>query len=390
MKRKIRRISIFDEFQCVGQRCSINCCQGWKIPINHDVYMKYLHEKGLFGTKLRVFLKRGEQTASFRSPFGRCPFWGRDRLCNIQKKRGEEYMPAVCVQFPRQLYNLSFFCEETLYLACPEAVKLFLACVDSDKPFEYHIIEDEPDYEVNTTNDDKNFLDYLVKSREELTGMLRNGMNFDSMAILAYGKDAQDACLNMAVCDYGREGQDACLDMAVSKHGREVRDMHPGSGAFPSPLDYSADGHYEIGIEKINKLFFEGFYHPNLRVISNFLHKLCKKYIREIGILGRLNPGAADKKLLSLQNGLYQKLPELDKILNRYFEYYLLTNFLDIYEDYSLTKCLLYGIVKTKMVALFLALYAQNKDTIGKEEIAAIIAVYERRAPQMKDALKKL
>ena len=67
-----------------------------------------------------------------------------------------------------------------------------------------------------------------------------------------------------------------------------------------------------------------------------------------------------------------------------------MTNFLDIYEDYSFTKCLLYGIVKTKMVALFLALYAQNKDTIGKEEIAAIIAVYERRAPQMKDALKKL
>lgn len=374
MKREIRRISIFDEFQCVGQRCSINCCQGWKIPINHDAYMKYLYEKGLFGMKLRLFLKRGEQTASFRSPLGRCPFWGNDRLCSIQKKHGEEYMPAVCVQFPRQLYNLSFFCEETLYLACPEAAKLFLAYADSDKPFEYHIIEDEPEYEVNTTNDDKNFLDYLVKSRAELTEMLRNGMHFDSMAILDYGRDAQSACLNIAVSEYGRNEHSACF----------------GGGVLPSPIDYFSGERLTISIEEINKLFFEGFYHPNLRVISNFLHKLCKKYIREVGILGRINPGAADKKLLALYDDLYGKVPKLHKILNRYFEYYLLTNFLDIYEDYSFTKCLLYGIVKTKMVMLFLALYAENKDSIGREEIAKIIAVYERRAPQMKDALKKL
>lgn len=374
MKREIRRISIFDEFQCVGQECSINCCQGWKIPINHDVYMRYLHEEGLFGMKLRLFLKRGEQTASFRSPLGRCPFWGNDRLCSIQKKHGEEYMPAVCVQFPRQLYNLSFFCEETLYLACPEAAKLFLAYADSDKPFKYHIIEDEPEYEVNTTNDDKNFLDYLVKSRAELTAMLRNGMDFDSMAILDYGRDAQSACLNMAVSEYGRNEHSACF----------------GGGVLPSPIDYFSGERLTIGIEEINKLFFEGFYHPNLRVISNFLHKICKKYIREVGILGRINPGAADKKLLALYDDLYGKVPKLHKILNRYFEYYLLTNFLDIYEDYSFTKCLLYGIVKTKMVMLFLALYAENKDSIGREEIAKIIAVYERRAPQMKDALKKL
>lgn len=374
MKREIRRISIFDEFQCVGKRCSINCCQGWKIPINHDVYMKYLHEKGLFGTKLRFLLKRGEQTASFRSPFGRCPFWGNDRLCSIQKKHGEEYMPAVCVQFPRQLYNLSFFCEETLYLACPEAVKLFWECAYSDKPFEYHVREDVPEYEVNTTNDDKEFLDYLVKSRAELTAMLRNGMNYDSMAILDYGRDAQSACLNLAASGYVKLEQDVC---------------HVGAG-LPSPIDYASGERYTIGIEEINKLFFEGFFHPNLGIISMFLHKLCKKYVRKIGALGKRNPKAANQKLRALEEGLYRKLPELDKILNRYFEYYLLTDFLDIYEDYSFTKCLLYGIVKTKMAALFLALYAENKDVIEREEIAKIIAVYERRAPQMKDALKKL
>ena len=51
-------------------------------------------------------------------------------------------------------------------------------------------------YEENTTNDDREFLDYLLKSRNELIKMLRNGISFDSMAILHYGQDAQNACLS--------------------------------------------------------------------------------------------------------------------------------------------------------------------------------------------------
>lgn len=355
---QIRRISICDEFKCTGAACPANCCQGWKIPLDYDTYMKYLNEKGLFGTKLRYFTKRGEETASFRSAFGRCPFWGADRLCEIQKKYGIAYMPAVCVQFPRQLYNLGFFCEETLYLACPEAARLFLQYLDNDRHFDYIRIEGEVSYEVNTTNDDGAFLDYLVKSRDELLRMLRNGMEFDSMAVLHYGRDAQNACL-------------------VNK-------------ALPSPAGYMSGEFYEMDVLEINKLLFQGFYHPNLRVMSRNLYDLCKKYLRKYARPGRVNPKAADKKLLALYDNLRQIFPSLGKLLNRYFEYYLLTNFLDIYEDYCFHKCLLYGIVKTKMLMLFLALYAEKRDSIERSEIAKIIALYERRAPHIKDALPNL
>ena len=40
------------------------------------------------------------------------------------------------------------------------------------------------------------------------------------------------------------------------------------------------------------------------------------------------------------------------------------------------------------MLRLFLALYAENKKHVETDEIAKIIAVYERRAPQIEDALK--
>ena len=354
----IKRISIYNEFQCVGAACSVNCCRGWKIPIDHDMYLKYLAEKGLLGTMLRCSIEKKDDVAAFRSTLHGCPFWGFDHLCRIQKKYGTAYMPAVCIQFPRQLYNLDFFCEETLYLACPESARLFLISALENKPFSFTITEGDVEYEVNTTNDDKAFLDYLLLSREELFSILRDGTSYNSLSILDYGRDAQNACLDQKT--------------------------------LPSPKNYTSDLYNQIDCKKINTLLFNGFYHSSLRKISPFLYKLCKKYIHQIYHLSQVNPAAADRKLVRLKEDLYQKLPNLDLLLNRYYEYYLFTNFLDIFEDYSFSKHLLYGVVKTHLLWVFIALFAVNRKHITIEELTKIIAVYERRAPQMEDALKLL
>ena len=357
-KRPIKRISLFNEFHCVGAACSVNCCRGWKVPIDHNMYLKYLKEKGIFGFLLRCSIHHSKDIIAFRSTLHGCPFWGFDRLCRMQKKRGTDYMPAVCIQFPRQLYNLDFFCEETLYLACPEAARLFLVSAAAHKSFDFTVTEDTPGYEVNTTNDDREFLDYLLQSREELVSMLDDQTAFDSMAVLDYGRAAQNACLSQK--------------------------------PLPSPLGYTSDMRCPMGIEKLNTLFFKGFYHPSLRTVLPFLNQLCQKYIRSIYRLSQRNPAAADKKLARLKQNLYQKLPNLDELLQQYYVYYLYTNFLDIFEDYSFSKHLMYGIAKTHMLWVFFALYAEHKKQISTEELAKIIAVYERRAPQIEDALKLL
>lgn len=355
---KIKKISILNEFRCIGSACPASCCRGWKVPIDQEMYMKYLAEKGPFGMLLRCCIEKKEDLVAFRSTFHGCPFWGADRLCALQKKHGTQYMPAVCTQFPRQLYNLEFFCEETLYLACPEAARLFLKTVSENKPFVFTVSEGSPGYIANTTNDDKDFLDYLLKSRDELAAMLGNVIRFDDMAILNYGRDAQNACLSHA--------------------------------ALPSPASYAPSGYFEADCQKMNILFFNGFYHPSLRTLSPFLYRLCKKYIRKLGIPARMNPAAADRKLNLLKQNLYQKTPGVEKILNRYFEYFLYTDFLDIFEDYSFSRHLLYGMAKAHMLTCFLALYAEHKDRLGTDEIAKIMAVYERRAPQITDALRNL
>ena len=357
-KRQIKRISLYNEFHCTGAACPVNCCRGWKVPIDRSMYLKYLKEKGFFGFLLRCAIHQSGDITAFRSTLHGCPFWGFDRLCRMQKKRGTDYMPAVCIQFPRQLYNLDFFCEETLYLACPEAARLFLVSVSEHRPFDFTVTEDIPAYEVNTTNDDREFLDYLLRSRDELAALLHGKTAFDSMAVLDYGRDAQNACLHQT--------------------------------PLPSPLDYTSDKRYPVQIKQLNTLFFKGFYHPNLRTVLPFLNQLCQKYIRTFYRLSQRNPAAADKKLAQLKQNLYQKLPNLDEFLQQYYVYYLYTNFLDIFEDYSFSKHLLLGIAKAHMLWVFIALYAERKKQLTTDELAKIIAVYERRAPQIEDALKLL
>ena len=349
---EIKRISIFNEFNCIAEDCPASCCRNiWKIPIDSDVYAKYRNETGIWGLLLRFFTVKRRGVTTFRNTSRGCPFWGMDHLCSIQKNHGVSYMPAVCIQFPRRLYNLKFFCEETLYLACPEAARLFLTSAAGDRPFEFTVTEGSVSYEVNTTNDDREFLDYLLKARDELIMMLEISISFDNMAILHYGQDSQNACLS--------------------------------NTPLPSPQDYESREHYQMTCEKIDNWLFNGFYQPRFRTISPLLYQLCRKYIRKFGYQGRRNPRAADHKLAVLQENLYSKMPDLEIILNRYYEYYLLTDFLEIYEDYSFSKHLLFGIAKTHLLRLFLALYAEDRDTINPHEIATVMAVFEQKAPRI-------
>ncbi|MDE7266222.1 MAG: flagellin lysine-N-methylase [Lachnospiraceae bacterium] len=374
---KIKQISILKQFHCTGAACPSNCCRGWKIPIDDDAYEKYITEKGFFGFVLRCFLVKKEELTSFRCSkrHYRCPFWGLDRLCGLQKRHGTDYMPLVCVQFPRQLSNFGSFCEETLYLACAEAARLFIEQARAGIPFDFESHNGDVSYEENTTNDDIDFLHYLLKSRDELISMLRGGCGLNT-ALLAYAKEAQNQCLA-----YGAENAGTQLGSSRSP--------------LPSPLDYSPADNAPFAVDAAGMytLFFKGFYHPSLKHSSPVLYKLCKLYIREFYTLTKSNPKAADKKLSGLMANVYEHVPDFDALMTAYYEYYLQKNFLDIFEDYSFYKHMLCGMAQAQMLQLFVALYCKGrrgkkKHPLSTEELSVIMAVYERRAPQIEDALK--
>jgi hypothetical protein len=102
---------------------------------------------------------------------------------------------------------------------------------------------------------------------------------------------------------------------------------------------------------------------------------MCRKYLKDIH--------SSDRKLNSLIKDLYGKIENLPNILRRYYEYFLLSDFLDIFEDYSFSRHISYGIAKTNMLLVFMAVYAKDKRTVSVDEISKIIAVFERRVPQI-------
>lgn len=377
----IKQISILKQFKCTGTACPSNCCRGWKIPIDDDAYARYITEKGLTGFILRCFLIKREEMTSFRCSKRqyRCPFWGVDRLCGLQKRLGTDYMPLVCAQFPRQLSNFGPFCEETLFLACPEAARLFLVQAKSGIPFTFETHEGTVSYEENTTNDDFDFLNYLLQSRDELLCMLRGGGGFNT-AFLAYAKETQNQCLAYGnIC--GSESSEAGLGSA----------QYP----LPSPLNYSLADYtpFTVDAAAMHTLFFKGFYHPSLKHSSPLLYKLCKQYIREFYALAKTNPKAADRKLQRLMDSVYEHVLDFDSLMAAYYAYFLQKNFLDIFEDYCFYKHLLCGMAQAQMLKLFVALYCKSYPKIkllSTDDLSVIMAVYERRAPQIEDALKWL
>lgn len=373
----VKQISILKQFQCTGAACPANCCRGWKIPIDDNAYEKYITEKGCLGFLLRCFLVKKEELISFRSSKHqyRCPFWGIDRLCGLQKRYGTDYMPLVCVQFPRQLSNFGSFCEETLYLACSEAARLFIEQARAKIPFRFDETTGEVDYEETITNDDFDFLHYLLQSREELITMLEGGCGLD-VCLLQYAKEAQDKCLS-----YG------ALNTGVNLGSEHF--------ALPSPLAYQTTEHtpFTVDAPKMYTLFFKGFYHPSLRHSSPILYRLCQKYIHTFYTLTKNHPKTADEKLNLLMQSVYDYVPDFDALMTYYYEYFLQKNFLDIFEDYSFVRHMLCGMAQARMLQLFIALYCEGrrgkkKRPLSAQELSVIIGVYERRAPQIEDALK--
>jgi hypothetical protein len=351
----VKTLSLLNEFKCSASKCPVSCCRGWKIPVDNKMYMKYLNQKGLLGKALRCSIERKDDIVAFRSGLTGCPFWGLDKLCYLQKKYEQEYMPLVCIQFPRQLYNLGFFCEETLYLACPEAARLFLSHINDSTPLDFIVSEKEPGYEPSTTNDDGEFLNYLVKSRAELISLLENGCAYNSNIITNYALSAQNAAL---------EGK-----------------------PLPYPKDFennkTVSSCNSFNCTEMNKLMFNGFYHSGLRTISPFLYMLCRKYFLELGTFSKLKPDIANRKLNKLTDELYSKIDNLPNLIKRYYEYFLLTDFLDIFEDYSFSKHITFGVDKVNMLLVFLAIYAKGKKSLSTDDLIKIIAVFERRAPQI-------
>lgn len=349
---KVHELSFYSQFQCTMGNCPDTCCHGWQIVLDDDTVRKYMTKAGIHGLRLRTSLKRQNGATMFKNSRGNCPFLTKDRTCNVQLSLGEDYLPDVCRIFPRQRTNYGLFAEELLFLACPEASRLFLNNLDH---LYYKTTDRKVSYANTGTNDDPGYLQELLEIRSALTAQIMGSSLPRPMlytGLLSYAKALQQSYIS----DCQLCGIPARPDLAA----------HLSQAYTP----------FVIPHDTTYAMLTSGFYHVFLKFTSPFLYDLCRIYLKKFH---RLTPAKGDAKIQTLQEELHHNYPKAESILRGYLTYYLLEEFLISYEDYSFLRRITTGIMHTHLLELFFALYYDNNHCLADDDIIRIITAYTRR-----------
>lgn len=122
------------KFSCIGDKCKDNCCYSWEILIDKDIYEKYRKTSNSYlRPMLDKYVKRNRSNPTIEgyskiklNSARQCPFLNENKLCEIHKNLGEEYLSKVCTTYPRITNIIDKIYEKSATLSCPEIARLIL------------------------------------------------------------------------------------------------------------------------------------------------------------------------------------------------------------------------------------------------------------------------
>ena len=124
------KINYYDTFKCTADKCSLTCCQEWRIAVDEDTEKKWVgHQIKDDATSQSLSLcgcLKNEDTGSIieLNKEKKCPFLNQDKLCKLVIGLGEDFLSKTCQTFPRQVKDFKDRQECSLTLCCPVVVDL--------------------------------------------------------------------------------------------------------------------------------------------------------------------------------------------------------------------------------------------------------------------------
>ena len=123
----------YRQFRCLGSDCEATCCNGWRVDIDKETYVKYKSNEHPDLKKLfQQAVERNSNSASDEKygvlvldKNGDCSFMERG-LCRIHSLLGPQALSTVRAKYPRLVNDLLGQEEYSLCLSCPEASRLVL------------------------------------------------------------------------------------------------------------------------------------------------------------------------------------------------------------------------------------------------------------------------
>lgn len=120
----------YNNFKCIADKCSITCCQEWKIAVDDATNRKW---KKLSADKVSgksdnlssyTCHKDGSLVIQLDEKH-RCPFLSKDKLCHLVMTYSDEVLSETCALFPREIHRFSRHDERTLMPCCPAVIDLW-------------------------------------------------------------------------------------------------------------------------------------------------------------------------------------------------------------------------------------------------------------------------
>ena len=102
----------YNNFKCIADKCSITCCQEWKIAVDDATNRKW---KKLSADKVSgksdnlssyTCHKDGSLVIQLDEKH-RCPFLSKDKLCHLVMTYSDEVLSETCALFPREIHRFS-------------------------------------------------------------------------------------------------------------------------------------------------------------------------------------------------------------------------------------------------------------------------------------------
>lgn len=125
------RPDYYEKFQCIADRCTITCCQEWKIGVDNETNRKW---KKLLPPDTVVDKKKNLSAYTVKKDGMRvialdekhcCPFLNEEKLCRLLCTYTDRVLSDTCTQFPREVHRFSTHEEETLMPCCPAVIDIW-------------------------------------------------------------------------------------------------------------------------------------------------------------------------------------------------------------------------------------------------------------------------
>lgn len=158
-----------NQFQCVGGKCPLTCCGGWKIGLSDEEIKCYQNLSHPFGKEIVNAID--EEKKCIRQSGNRCPLLTKDGWCRIVQECGEDYLSYTCAIFPRKTHIYGDTIETYVEIVCPVVAsyllkpqKIVLTINELDD-----VVEEDEDYQLyDTLSFARTFLIALFQTYDRL------------------------------------------------------------------------------------------------------------------------------------------------------------------------------------------------------------------------------